>query len=263
MKKLALLVVQIILTSALNDAETIIGIPPVLSLRSDISYARDLSGTGGSVTVFQSSDIHKLPLVITAAKVSVPDAPVALLISGDGGWYWFEQSLADHLSALGIPTVGIDSRKYLWNRKTPEQVAADIANAMKYYGACWGKKKFMLAGYSYGAEVVPFIINRAGTAFRENIVSAVLLSPDITTDFEIHLSNMIGAGNRNNTFNVADEIQKIKNIKVLAIFGEDEKSVLPSRLAGSGTSVRFIPGDHHYKFNVSLIMQVMKNAGAY
>jgi type IV secretory pathway VirJ component len=206
----------------------------------------------------KAGDISNLPLIITAAKVSNPDAPVALLISGDGGWYWFEQSLANHLAGMGIPTVGIDSRKYLWSHKTPEKVTSDIESALKHYASSWGKSKFLLAGYSYGAEIVPFIIRRVDEDFRLRIEAAVLLSPDVSTDFEVHLSNMVGIGNKQNTYDVAAEISDITGTKVLAIFGEDEKSRLPVRIAGSRTIIKFIPGDHHYKFNVDLIMSIIK-----
>ena len=207
--------------------------------------------------------LKNLPVVITNAKSQNKDAPVALLISGDGGWYGFEQSIADNLANLGIPTIGLDSKKYFWNRRTPEETAGDMATLLKYYSKEWGRERFLLIGYSLGAEIVPFIVNRLPEEMKSNIVSAVLLSPETNTDFEIHISNMLGIGNRQNTYNVIDEIIKMQTVPTLLIFGEGEKSKIPELLTGTSVKIRIIPGDHHYKFNLPLIIQTMKENKAF
>jgi type IV secretory pathway VirJ component len=207
--------------------------------------------------------LNKLPLVITAAKFQNEDIPVAFLISGDGGWFGFEQSIADNLANLGIPTIGLDSRKYFWKRKTPEETAGDVAEALNYYCRKWGREKFFLVGYSLGSEIVPFIATRLPANMESKLVSAVLLSPEIDTDFEIHISNMLGMGNRQNTYNVSEEIIKMKAIRTLIIFGEGEKSKVPESVTGTTAKIVKIPGDHHYKFNLTLIIQTMKENKAF
>jgi type IV secretory pathway VirJ component len=210
-----------------------------------------------------TEQVKNIPVVITNAKVEIPDAPIALLISGDGGWYAFEQLIADHLAKVGIPTVGLDSKKYFWSRKTPEETASDIAKTLSFYGKEWGKNRFVLIGYSLGAEIVPFIVNRLSEEMKSRIASAVLLSPASTTDFEIHISNMLGMGNRQNTYNVMDEIFKMQLIPTLIIFGEGEKTTIPGLLTKASVTVRIIPGDHHYKFNLPLIIKTMKDNRAF
>jgi type IV secretory pathway VirJ component len=205
------------------------------------------------------SKVKKFPAVITSSKSQNKDGPAALLISGDGGWYSFEQQIADNLAILGIPTIGVDSKKYFWNRKTPEGTAEDIAMVLSYYGKEWGKERFILIGYSLGAELVPFIVNRFPAELKSRVSSAVLLSPAVYTDFEIHISNMIGMGNSQNTYNVINEIIKMKDMPALIIFGEAEKSKVPALLGGTSARISLIPGDHHYKFNVPLIIQTIKD----
>lgn len=208
------------------------------------------------------AQVKDFPLVITHSKTPDKQAPVALLISGDGGWYGFEQSIADNLAKLGIPTIGLDSKKYFWNRRTPEETASDIAKALNFYSNEWGREKFVLIGYSLGAEIVPFIVNRLPDEMKSKIESAVLLSPAITTDFEIHISNMLGMGNRQNTYNTIDEINKM-SVPTLIIFGDGEKTEIPELLSKTPVIIRKIPGDHHYKFNLSLIMQTMRDNKAF
>jgi type IV secretory pathway VirJ component len=203
--------------------------------------------------------VKNLPLVITGAKSQIGDSTIALLISGDGGWYSFEQSIADHLANLGIPTIGLDSKKYFWKRRTPEETAGDIAMAFNFYAKEWGKARFLMIGYSLGAEIVPFIFNKFSLEMKPKIWSSVLLSPDTNTDFEIHISNMLGMGNRQNVYNVTDEIIRMQPLNTLIIFGEGEKTHIPDLLAGTGVTIRKIPGDHHYKFDLPLIIKTMKD----
>jgi type IV secretory pathway VirJ component len=207
--------------------------------------------------------VKNLPLIITLSKTPDKQAPVALLISGDGGWYGFEQSIADSFAKQGIPTIGLDSKKYFWHRRTPEETASDIARALDFYGKEWGREKFVLIGYSLGAEIVPFIVTRLPGEMKSRIESAVLLSPATTTDFEIHISNMLGMGNKNNTYNTINEIVNIHNIPTLIIFGDGEKTQIPEILAGKAVVIKKIPGDHHYKFNLPLIMQTMRENNAF
>jgi type IV secretory pathway VirJ component len=202
--------------------------------------------------------VKNLPLVITNAKIRNKEAPIAFLISGDGGWYGFEQSIADYIARLGIPTIGLDSRKYFWDRKTPEETAGDVAKALNYYSKEWRKDHFILIGYSLGAELVPFIANRLPEEIRSNVDAQALLSPEATTDFEVHISNMLGMGNRQNTYNVIDEIKRAK-VTTLLILGSGEKSEVPELLKGTSAICKIIPGDHHYKFNVPLIIQTMRD----
>jgi type IV secretory pathway VirJ component len=202
--------------------------------------------------------VKNLPLVITNAKIRNKEAPIAFLISGDGGWYGFEQSIADYIARLGIPTIGLDSRKYFWDRKTPEETAGDVAKALNYYSKEWRKDHFILIGYSLGAELVPFIANRLPEEIRSNVDAQALLSPEATTDFEVHISNMLGMGNRQNTYNVIDEIKRAK-VTTLLILGSGEKSEVPELLKGTSAVCKIIPGDHHYKFNVPLIIQTLRD----
>jgi len=205
-----------------------------------------------------SEVVKNLPLVITESESAVNDGLIALFISGDGGWYSFEQSIADKLAEEGVPTIGLDSKKYFWKRRNPEETSADLEMALNYYCKVWKRERFLLIGYSLGAEIVPFIINRLPYEMK-TAASSVLLSPEPHTDFEVHISNMLGMGNRQNIYNVPDEIIKMKPLKTLIIYGSGEKTTLPDLIGGSSATVVKIPGDHHYKFNIPLIIKTMKD----
>jgi DNA polymerase/3'-5' exonuclease PolX len=70
-------------------------------------------------------------------------------------------------------------------------------------------------------------------------------------------------GNHQNTYNVVDEIIKMQAVPTLIIFGDGEKSKVQGLLTGTSVKIRIIPGDHHYKFNLPLIIQIMKDNNAF
>ena len=199
-----------------------------------------------------------IPVKVTRSKSPGSDGPVALFFSGDGGWYSFEEKISEKLSEMGISTLGIDSKKYFWKRKTPGEAASDMTELINHYSMEWGKNRIILIGYSLGAEIVPFIVNRLPEELRSRVFSSILLSPGISTDFEIHVSNMLGMGNKQNTYDVPGEIRKMQPVRTLIIYGSGEKSEVPALLEGSGVMIRMIPGDHHYKFDIPLIIKTMK-----
>jgi hypothetical protein len=60
-----------------------------------------------------------------------------------------------------------------------------------------------------------------------------------------------------------EEILKMQLINTIIIFGEGENTKIPGLLTGTSVKVRIIPGDHHYKFNLPLIIQTMKDNKAF
>jgi type IV secretory pathway VirJ component len=207
--------------------------------------------------------LKNIPAVITMGKSGVNSNLIALFLSGDGGWYNFEQSITNRFAELGITTIGIDIKKYLWNRKSPETLSSEMTELLKYYAKEWKRSQFILMGYSQGAEIVPFLFTRLPEEMKYNIRSLVMLSPGETTDFEIHITNMIGLGSKQNTFNVITELSEIRNTKQICIFGESEKTKVPELLKSTNVESVKIPGDHRFKGNSSIIVQTMQDKKAF
>lgn len=208
------------------------------------------------------SNPDRVPYTFIKEKINTGSNVIAVFLSGDGGWYGFEEAISAHLGNLGIPVIGLDTKKYFWNRKTPEQTASDIADLMRFYGNELKKTEFVLCGYSQGAELVPFVFNRLPEELKSQVKSVVMLSPETTTDFEIHVSNMIGLGNRKNTFDVIAQIKENKESRQIIIFGENEKTLVPELLRETKVDIVKIAGDHHYNGNAGLIVEKMKENGA-
>lgn len=186
-----------------------------------------------------------LPIVITKAKVEKGDCLV-LIISGDGGWNSFSKQLADSYSSNGNPVIGFNSLKYFWKKKTPQETANDITALLNKYSLEWNKRNIIICGFSFGADVTPFIYRHLPDNLKNKISLIQLISPASFTDFEIHVSDLIGLKNPVRAMNIASEV-KLMNVPVICYYGdlEVEKPLQEIQKANYKTIV--LPGDHYYK----------------
>ena len=115
----------------------------------------------------------------------------AIIMSGDGGWAGLDQDVAAALSAKGIPVVGLDSLRYYWTARTPGGLAADTDRMIRYYLAHFGKQRVLLIGYSQGADVLPFAVNRLPEATRAHVALTAVMGMSEHALFEFHLSSWI------------------------------------------------------------------------
>ena len=122
-------------------------------------------------------------------------AEFALLLTGDGGWAGLDQELAARLAASGVPTVGLNSLKYFWTQRTPDETARDVARVLRHYLAAWNRQRVLLIGYSFGADVLPFVVNRLPPDLRARIASVSLLGIDSHASFEVRIADWVGGDN--------------------------------------------------------------------
>jgi type IV secretory pathway VirJ component len=174
------------------------------------------------------------------------------IISGDGGWTSFDQSMCETLAEKGIAVVGLDAQKYFWEEKSPEQATADISRAVIHYMQQWHKKSFVLVGYSFGACLVPFIANRMNADVSRNLRGIYAVSPDEKADFEIHITDMLSLGSSSDKYSVTAEIQKCRQ-PVYCFFGDEEKAEVRSRFSSTKARVFTLKGDHRYNGDYSML----------
>ena len=117
---------------------------------------------------------------------------LAIVISGDGGWRDLDKTIAHALCDAGVSVVGIDSLRYFWNAKSPEQTAHDLARVIQTYSARWRTKSVALIGYSFGADVLPFAYNRLPKGKRDKMAVMSLLGFAEGADFEIRVTGWLG-----------------------------------------------------------------------
>ena len=91
---------------------------------------------------------------------SAHDKPLIFYISGDGGFNKFSTNLCESLNKKGYDVFALNAKSYFWNKKTPEQTATDINNYLIKKIAGRKNQQVVLIGYSFGADVLPFIVSR-------------------------------------------------------------------------------------------------------
>jgi type IV secretory pathway VirJ component len=200
--------------------------------------------------------VNNLPLNVVASPKK-NKLPFVFMISGDGGWTSFDQSLAEALALNGLSVVGLDAQKYFWKEKTPDGVTEDIARAILQYRSQMDKDGFILAGYSFGASVVPFVASRLSPELKAKLKGVISLSPDESADFEIHIADMLNLGGGGGKYNVTAEFKKIKAIPAVCYFGAAEDEKMRNIFSKNGIKVSVLPGDHHFNDDFSEIVRVM------
>ncbi|MET0298145.1 MAG: AcvB/VirJ family lysyl-phosphatidylglycerol hydrolase [Flavitalea sp.] len=85
--------------------------------------------------------------------------PMLIYISGDGGFNKFTMSLCESLNKQGYAITAINAKSYFWVKKTPQQTAASLEKYLQQQLADRKNQEWIFAGYSFGADVMPFVIN--------------------------------------------------------------------------------------------------------
>ena len=189
----------------------------------------------------------KLP--IARFKSADSTRPLIFYISGDGGFNKFSTSFMQTLNNQGFAVIGLDAKSYFWSKKTPAETAHVVDSTIAATDKEWKKRSTVLIGYSFGADVAPFVYTRLSPAVKKSVSRVVLLSPSSKTDFEIHVLQMMGLG-RSSGENVAAEINKV-TIPVTIVCGDDEKEFPFGDLKMANKQVIKIPGGHHYDGDVN------------
>ncbi|HUQ80478.1 MAG TPA: AcvB/VirJ family lysyl-phosphatidylglycerol hydrolase [Gemmatimonadaceae bacterium] len=189
-------------------------------------------------------DVRALPLHVLATKTPPPIA-MAVVLTGDGGWAGIDRRIAQVLSDHDVSVVGLDSRSYLMHGKTPDEAAADIARIMRRYSAQWSPRVAII-GYSRGADMAPFIVNRLPADLRRTISLVALLGPAERADFQFHWADLLTETSKPSDPPILPELERMRGMPTLCVFGQDEKESL-CRLADT-TAVRVDrrPGRHHF-----------------
>jgi type IV secretory pathway VirJ component len=170
------------------------------------------------------ADIGDLPVEEVLATGHSDE--MAILLTGDGGWAGLDQELAARLAASGVPTVGLNSLKYFWTERTPAETAQDVARLMSHYLAAWNKQRVLLVGYSFGADVLPFVMNRLPPELRARVATVSLLGVDSNASFEIRIADWVGSDEGGPP--TRPEVAAIGGVPVLCIYGEGESdSICP------------------------------------
>ena len=167
--------------------------PAATRVMATLALCGLLATAGPAAAMPSADDVSDLALAeVPAAGSGVTDT-WAVILTGDGGWADLDQGVAATLAARGIPVVGWSSLTYYWSPRTPAQAAADLARIVRHYTAAWQRPRVIVIGYSFGADVAPFLVNRLPDDARTQVAVLALLAPSATAAFEFHVAGWLGA----------------------------------------------------------------------
>ena len=188
-----------------------------------------------------------LGIPVVEVPSAQPKDTVTLFLSGDGGWRDLDKVVAGDMAGMGYPVVGIDVLRYYWEHKSSEQTATDLSELMQHYRQKWGTKRFILAGYSFGADVLPAVYNRMSTEDQDKVDGMILLAFARTGSFEIRVDGWLGAAGKD--LQTGPEMAKLPPEKVLCVYGVEEiKESGCTDTTAVGEKLQ-LPGGHHFDEN--------------
>jgi type IV secretory pathway VirJ component len=218
--------------------------------------------SGNRVTVTALDPARRIPQMVQAVveaangdALKAADLPVmqmkpkgdprgvALIWSGDGGWRDIDQSLGALLFDKGFAVVGIDSLRYFWSQRTAQEMARDTSLMVKAADPT-ERLPILLAGYSFGANVLPFAWPHLDPRIRAHTRLVALLAPEERTGFQISVAGWLGISTGD--ADVVAAILALPPAIALCIHGrdEDDSACLAPRLAPQ--EVIALPGGHHF-----------------
>jgi type IV secretory pathway VirJ component len=199
---------------------------------------------GLAATAAAPAGLADLPLVEVPADK--PGDLMAVIYSGDGGWRDIDKQLGEALAAAGVPVVGVDSLRYFWRERTPDEVGRDLAQIIDVYTARWKTPRVALVGYSFGADILPFAYNRLPAAARDRVAFVWLLGVESRPAFEFYVTGWFGGEPPADAPAVLPEVLRIPPGKVQCFYGDEEEDTLCRDPALAGVEVIQTTGGHHF-----------------
>ena len=186
--------------------------------------------------------VSDLPLVEIAG--SRADQTLVLFLSGDGGWRDLDKTIAERLAGEGLQVVGFDCLRYFWAARSPAELAEALGRTMDHYRRSWGSQRFVLAGYSFGADVLPAALSRMPDELRSDVIKVVLLGLSDQAEWVIHPAEWIGIRAAGDP--VLPDAAKLDMRRVLCISGREEEVSLCRDPALSQAERIETSGGHHF-----------------
>jgi type IV secretory pathway VirJ component len=205
-----------------------------------------------------TTEVSDLPLVELPVKGD--SSTMAVVVSGDGGWAGIDKQIGETLNKDGIPVVGLNSLQYFWTKKSPDISGNDLARILTHYGKAWNVRHFILVGYSQGADTLPFMAARLPQDLKSRVNAVALLGLDDRVNFEFHFSDWL-ASNGDGEYKVTPEIQKLKEMNVLCIYGADEADSACKKLDKTLVKVVELPGGHHFGGDYQALASIILDHG--
>ncbi len=197
-------------------------------------------GRVGGGTPAADTDLPLIPL-----PAAGNGKQLAVFFSGDGGWADIDSDIGEELSRRGVAVVGFDTLKYFWRKQDPAAAAADLARVIARYSAAWKRDDIVLIGYSFGADVLPFLWQNLDPASRAKVSNVIFLGLGEAASLEITVGGWVGVTPAE-ALPTMPAARSISGAHIMCFHGVEEASSACPALATYGAEVLAMPGGHHF-----------------
>ncbi|WP_442901939.1 virulence factor family protein [Ferirhizobium litorale] len=216
-----------------------------IEIRDSDDDARTMLDDALSEVVTPVDPDNPLDLPIAVLDASPTRNTMAVIYSGDGGWRDLDKVIGGMLQDKGIPVIGVDSLRYFWSGRTPQETADDLARIIDVYRERWKVRDVMLIGYSFGADTLPATYRLLPEADKSRVVLLSLLGMSHSADFRISVFGLLGAKSKGTEGDPVDDVKGINPALVQCIYGVDDDDACAD-LKDLGVETIAMPGGHHF-----------------
>lgn len=215
-----------------------------------------------TLPIAHTDSLRGLPIVEVPARGQASDT-MAVIISGDGGWADLDKKIGGVLSSDGIPVIGLDSRHYFHQERSPEETSRDLARILDHYIPAWHAAHVILIGYSHGADVLPFMAAGLPAPLLQRVSEIALVGAAHNATFKFHAIDLVMNKHRSSDQPTLPEIEKLTSKPILCFYGVKEKDTVCRDLAPVQATVIAMPGGHHFGGKYQMIAQrILAGGGA-
>jgi type IV secretory pathway VirJ component len=221
--------------------------------------AREEAPPGPAAGSAPAPPLGGLPVVEVPA-VAGAGSTLAVIVTGDGGWAGIDRDVAAALAAAGMRVVGLDSLQYFWEPKSPDAAAGDLQRLLRHYLAAWKCERVVLVGYSFGADVLPFLAARLPEELLRRVALVALIGPGRKAAFEFHLLDWVASGQGKDALPLLPEIGRLAGTPLLCLDAEGEQDSLCPTLGPGQGKVVTLKGGHHFGGDYAGIARLILSA---
>jgi type IV secretory pathway VirJ component len=112
------------------------------------------------------------------------------------------------------------------------------------YATAWHRERLVLVGYSRGADVAPFVVNRWSDDLRRRLALVALVGLADHASFEFHWKDILYDVRRQSDRPTRPELERIRGARILCVYGRGESDSLCPSLDPATVHQARHPGGH-------------------
>lgn len=211
--------------------------------------------TAGTRADWLPPAVRGLPLVAVESAPETDADRFVVWMSGDGGWNGMERDTTKLLAHRGLPTVALNSLRYFWRHRSPEETARAVDRMVRAYSQRWTRPNFTLVGFSFGANLAPLVVERLSPDVRERLRSVALLSPTQHASYHVGFHSWLGDGGHEP---IETALHALKGIKAVCLRGANDRMARCPAETGDLKAI-VMPGGHLLNHDAAMIAGLIAN----